>query len=214
MKPRNVKRAYDASGRRQAAQRTRADILRAARRLFLRHGYVATTVAMIAEAAHVAVDTLYASVGTKQAIFRELLETAISGTDQAVPAEERDYVRAMQAEPDARRKLTLYAAAIRRIHERLAPLTRVLKDAAAVDEELARTWKTITDRRAANMRRFAVELVATGQVRAGIDVDEIADVIWATNATELWLLLVGERRWSPERFEAWLGAAWIRLLLD
>jgi AcrR family transcriptional regulator len=213
MKRRKVKRAYDASQRRQAAQRTRIDILRAAQRLFIRHGYVATTVAMIADAAHVAVDTVYASVGTKQELLRELIETAISGKSRAVPAEQRDYVRAIIAEPDARRKLAIYAAALRRIHERLAPLTRVLRDAAGADEELARTWKSIAERRAANMRRFAADLAATGQVRPEIPVDEIADVIWATNASEFYLLLVGERRWSPERFERWLGSAWIRLLL-
>ena len=56
--------------------------------------------------------------------------------------------------------------------------------------------------------------VATGQLRPGLDVDEIADVIWATNATEFYLLLVGDRGWTPERFEAWLAASWIRLLLD
>jgi hypothetical protein len=36
---------------------------------------------------------------------------------------------------------------------------------------------------------------------------------WATNAPELYLLLVRERGWSPERVEAWLADAWRRLLL-
>ena len=88
---------------------------------------------------------MYASIGTKQVLFRTLLESAISGTDRAVPAEERDHVRAIRAEPDARRKLTIYAQALRRIHERLAPLTRVLKEAAAGEEELAKLWRSIAD---------------------------------------------------------------------
>lgn len=213
MKQREVKRRYDASRRRQAAERTRAEILQSAQRLFIRRGYAATTVANIAEAAKVAVDTVYASVGTKQELLRTLIETAISGSSRAVPAEQRDYVRAIHAEPDARRKLVLYAEALRRIHERLAPLTRVLKDAALVDKELASVWKRIADRRAANMRRFATELAATGQLRSDVDVQEIADVIWATNSPELYLLLVSERGWSPERFAGWLARAWSKLLL-
>ena len=53
----------------------------------------------VAASAGVALDTVYAAAGPKPVLFRLLLETAISGTDRAVPALERDYVRAMQAEP-------------------------------------------------------------------------------------------------------------------
>lgn len=188
-------------------------ILAAAQRLFLARGYAGTTVAAIAEAANVAVDTLYASIGTKQALLRLLIESAISGTGRAVPAEQRGYVKAIRAEPDGSRKLTLYAQALRRIHERLAPLTRVLNQAALVDKELADLWKSIADRRAANMRLFAADLAATGQLRREISVDSAADVIWAMNAPEFYLLLVGDRGWSPATFETWLASAWIRLLL-
>jgi AcrR family transcriptional regulator len=211
VKRRQVKRQYNATARREAAARTRTSIFEAAERLFITKGYAATTMADVAHAAGIALDTIYAVVGPKPVLFRTLIEVAISGTDRAVPAEERDYVRAMRAEPDARQKLTLYAQALRRIHERLAPLTRVLKEAA--DDDLAKLWNSIAERRAANMRRFAGELVATGQVRSDVDADEVADVIWATNAPEFYLLLVNERGWSPQRFETWLSSAWIRLLL-
>ena len=208
-----VKRRYDATSRRQEAARTRASILEAARGLFIARGYAGTAMADIARAAKIALDTVYASVGTKRVLFRALLETAISGTDRAVPAEQRDYVRAIRAEPDARRKLTLYARALRRIHQRLAPLTRVLKEAAMGDQALAKLWRSIADRRASNMRLFAADLAATGQLRRELELEEVADVIWATNAPEFYLLLVGDRRWPPEKFEEWLAAAWIRLLL-
>jgi hypothetical protein len=38
--------------------------------------------------------TVYAAVGKKPALFRLLIEVAISGSDQVLPAEEPDYVRA------------------------------------------------------------------------------------------------------------------------
>jgi len=110
--PAPVKRRYDATRRRQSAARTRAAILDAARELFAERGYAATPMAAIAERAGVALDTVYASVGRKPALARLLIETAISGTDQAVPAEQRDYVRAVRAAPDAETKIAIYAAAI------------------------------------------------------------------------------------------------------
>ena len=213
MRRRAVKRKYDASGRKRAAERTRAKIRAAARRLFLERGYGGTTVAEIARAAKVAVDTVYASVGTKQSLLRLLVEAAISGTGRAVPAAQRDYVRAIRAETSARRKLTLYAQALRRIHERLAPILLVLKEAASSDDELTDLWKGIAARRAANMRLFVSDLAATGGLRADVDLDEAADMIWATNAPEFYLLLIGDRGWSPDKFEEWLTRTWIRLLL-
>ena len=40
-----------------------------------------------------------------------------------------------------------------------------------------------------------------------------ADIVWATNAPELYQLLVGQRGWSPERYERFLADTWRRLLL-
>ena len=109
--------------------------------MFLENGYAATTMPAIANAAGIALDTVYATVGKKPALFRLLVEMAISGSDKAVPAEARDYVRAIRAEPDAARKLQLYAAALRAIQPRLAPLIRVLQGAAPLDPELDVLWQ-------------------------------------------------------------------------
>lgn len=206
-----VKRRYDASGRRQAAQANRRAILDAARELFTTRGYAATTMSDIAERAGVALDTVYAAVGRKPAVFLELVETALSGTDQVVPARQREYVRAIRAEPDARHKLEIYARAIGDIHGRLAPLLRVAQ--TATHPEVREVWQNIARRRAANMRELAQELAATGQLRPELGLDEIADIIWATNSPEFHCLLVEDRGWSPERFTTWLADTWHRLLL-
>src|SRR5688572_1750128 len=100
--PRPVKRSYDNEGRRAQSDETRARILQAARALITQKGYRAATVSGMAKAAGVHVDTLYALVGRKPAILRTLIELAISGTDQPLPPEERDYVQRIQAEPDPR----------------------------------------------------------------------------------------------------------------
>jgi AcrR family transcriptional regulator len=209
--PAPVKRRYDATRRRQAAARTRTAILDAARDLFTERGYTATPMTAIAERAGVALDTVYASVGRKPELARLLIETAISGTDQAIPAEQRDYVRAVQAAPDAQTKIALYATAVTAIAPRLALVLAIIQQAAHTEPELAALWDEIAERHAANMRRFVADLATVTPLR--IDPSEAADIVWATNAAELYQLLVGQRGWSPQRYERFLTDTWRRLLL-
>jgi AcrR family transcriptional regulator len=209
--PGSVKRRYDATGRRQAAARTRAAILDAARELFAERGYAATPMTAIADRAGVALDTVYASAGRKPELARLLIETAISGTGQAIPAEQRDYVRAIQAAPDADAKIAIYAAAIAAIAPRLALVLGVIQQAARDAPELAALWAEIADRRAANMRLFVADLATVAPLR--LDLDQAADVVWATNAAEMYQLLVGQRGWSLPHYERFLADTWRRLLV-
>jgi AcrR family transcriptional regulator len=189
-------------------------IINSARAIFLEKGYAAATMPAIAMAAGTALDTVYATMGKKPALFRLLIEMAISGSDRAVPAEERDYVREIRAETDAAQKLRLYAAALGRIQPRLAPLIRVLQGAASLDSELEGVWQGISQRRADNMRLLAKDLAATGRLRQGLSESKAADIIWSMNSPEFYLLLVEQRGWSLEEYERWLGDAWIQLLLE
>jgi AcrR family transcriptional regulator len=207
-------RPYHAPRRAEAAARTRRAIAEAAGRLFAEHGYSAVTMGQIAAEAGVAADTVYAAIGPKPVLFRLLIERAISGEDEAVTPLERDYVRAMRAEPNARAKLAIYARAVRLLQARLAPLFLALQAAASSTPELAALWREISERRAANMRLLVADLATTGSLRADLSIDEAADIIWSMNASEYYDLLVNQRGWPPERFEAWLNDAWQRLLLS
>jgi len=206
-------RTYRSSVREEQARRTRQAILEAARRLFGEKGFVATTIAQIAAEAGVAVDTVYASVGPKPVLMRLLMETAISGSDEAIPAEQRDYVRQVRAASTAEQKIRIYAGAVVQVNTRMAPLHLVLRDAAAQAPELAQIRDEIVTRRARNMRMFAQDLADTGELRPGIDVEEVADVVWSMNSAEYYSLLVRERGWDPDRFAQWLADAWGRLFL-
>ncbi|GAC1329412.1 MAG: TetR/AcrR family transcriptional regulator [Mycobacteriales bacterium] len=208
------RRRYHAPQRQQQAAATRRAVLDAAWSAFTERGYGASTVAEIAAAAGVAVDTVYAVVGRKPALLRELVETALSGTDQVVPARERDYVLALRAAARAEDKLAIYASAVTAIQQRLAPIFLALRDAAVTDADCAHLWAEIGQRRARNMRELAAELRGTGQLRADLSDDAVADVIWSMNAAEYWVLLVTERGWAPEQFRDWLTDAWQRLLLE
>jgi AcrR family transcriptional regulator len=209
----NVKRRYHSPRRAEQAAATRRAVLTAAREAFVTRGYLATTVADIAAAAGVAVDTVYAAVGRKPDLLRELIEAAISGTDHAVPAEQRDYVQDVQAATTAREKITIYAHALVEIQQRLAPVFLALRDAAVTDPTCARLWRQIAQRRAANMHQFAADLRATGELRTDLTDDDVADLIWSMNAAEYWTLLVNDRGWTPTRFRDQLIDTWTRILL-
>ena len=165
----------------------------------------------IAERAGVALDTVYASVGRKPELARLLIETAISGTGHAVPAEQRDYVQAVRAATDAGTKIDLYAAAVAATAPRLALVYSIIAQAAPAEPELAALWAEIAERRAANMRRFVANLATVSPLR--LDPGDAADIVWATNAAETYQLLVGQRGWTPQRYERFLADAWRRLLL-
>jgi AcrR family transcriptional regulator len=137
---------YGAAQRRLQSAGLRQRIVDEAGELFLAPGYRTTTIADIASAAGVNPDTVYRLVGRKPMVLRELIEQALSGTDHAVAGADRSYVRAMAAEPDAIVRLEIYAAAVREIHGRMAPLFVALRDASSTEPEAEQVWKEIGER--------------------------------------------------------------------
>jgi AcrR family transcriptional regulator len=209
-----TRRTYDATKRRVRSAETRQRIIDAGRTLFLDRGYRATTIGAIATLANVNVDTVYELVGRKPLILRELIEQAISGSDRAVVADERDYVKAMRSTDDPVAKLAIYAQAVRRIQARMAPLHLALRDASSTEPEAEEVWRDISERRAANMRRLVRDLKSTGKLRRDLTVNNAADVLWAMNSAELYVMLTVDRRWTVQRYEKWLADSWCRLLLQ
>ena len=161
-----------------------------------------------------AVDTVYATIGKKPDVLREVLETSLSGTDTAVPAEQRDYVRDVRAAHSATAKIRAYVSGLVKLQPRLAPIVLAVRDAGASDPDSAQQWQRIAERRAQNMRQFAADLRSTGELRADLTDEAVADIIWSMNGPEYWTLLVVERRWSPERFGEQLVDTWTRTLLQ
>jgi AcrR family transcriptional regulator len=213
VKPRPNKRRYDATRRRAAAQENRRAIAAAARRLFLERGYGTTTMTAIADAAGVSHETVYATLGPKPAVFRHLIETALSASDEPIPPLERDYARRVLNEQDPRRLIDIYANAMRLTQERLAPLFDILNHAATTAPELQAYLSELTDRRAHYTHLIAEHLNDLGGLREDITVQTAADVLFALNSSEFFLLLARDRQWAPDDFEQWLADAWKRLLL-
>jgi AcrR family transcriptional regulator len=208
-----TRRRYDATRRRAAALETRRAIVLAARRLFLERGYAATTMAAIADAAGVSHETIYATLGPKPALFRHLIETALSGTEEPIPPLERDYARQVMAEYDPTRLIEVYARAMCLTQERLAGLFEVLNQAAASAPELAAYLSELIVRRAHYTKMIAEHLAEIDGLREDVTVQTAADVLFALNSSEFFLLLARDRNWQPQQYERWLADAWKRLLL-
>ena len=208
------RRPYDASRRRAQSAETRQRVLAAARELLLKHGYRATTVAAVAAVAEVNPDTVYTLVGPKPALLRALIEQSVSHADSPLPVEERDYVQAVRAEPNARRKLELYAQAVVETQRRLAPLYKVIREAGPSEPKVAALWREISERRLANMHQLVDDVASAHPLRPGLTVSDAAQYVWTLNSSDVFLLLSEERKWSPDKVANWLADTWERLLLD
>lgn len=206
-------RRYNSPLRAERSAQTRASIVEAAHELLVVEGFRRTTVHRIADRADVNVDTIYRTIGRKADVVRAVIESALSGGPEAVPAQQREYVLQIQAAGTAGEKIDIYAAAITDIQQRLAPVFIALRDAAREDKGSRALWREISERRARNMLEFAADLRATGELRPDLADEAIADAIWSMNAPEYWLLLVEQRGWQPEQFREWVSDAWHRLLL-
>jgi hypothetical protein len=63
-----------------------------------------------------------------------------------------------------------------------------LQAAAPADPELADVCHDIAERRARNMNLLISELASTGSLRQDMTFKEAADVLWATNSPEMYIL--------------------------
>ena len=212
--PVKPRRTYDSSRRQEQAGQTRRRILDAALGLFGREGYAATSVAAVAREAGVSVKTVYLGFETKAGLFRAAWHLALRGDRDEVPVGDQPWYREVLAEPDPVRKLRGNARESRRVKERAGPLLAALRDGAAAEPELAALWDRIQTDFHAHQGRIVESLAATGAMRRDLDVAGATDVIWTLNHPAVWALLVGERGWSPDRFERWLGDAFCLQLLE
>jgi AcrR family transcriptional regulator len=209
-----VKKPYHSVLRTAQARATRQAIVDAAARLFIQHGYGATTVDAIAEAAGVSRKTVFTSVGGKAETLKLALDWAIAGDDEPVPMLERPQITALRQEPDARRILTRYAAHVRQTSARTAPLHEVVRAAAGLDAEIRALAEEMRAQRIRGMQVLAQHLADRGALKPGLTAAEAADVLWLLNDAGVYHRLVIEQGWPPVRYQDWLAGALISLLIE
>jgi AcrR family transcriptional regulator len=190
-------RRYDASGRRRASAQRRLEVLAAARSRFLADGYVATTVAQVAEDAGVSAELVYKSFGSKAGLARAVWDRALLG-QQRRPAEARsDEVSAAASDP--RVILRSWAVLSAEVSEVGAPLHAMMRAAAQVDEGAAVLFEEVEQARAERMTHNAAYLLDGGHVRPGLTPAQVRDVLMHA-AGELYDAFVLGRGWDRDAY--------------
>ena len=202
-----VKRPYDASRRRERARARRLAVVLAARDLFERDGFRPTTIAAVAARAGVSAESVYKGFGTKAALAKAVFDLVIAGDDEPVPVADRPEIQAMRDEPDARRKIAMYAGGLAQRQARSAKVLILIRDGRHVDDSLAPIWAKLYDEGMAGMTMLGRHLLDTGQLRDGIGLDEVRDLLWNYLAIDHYERLVLTQGWPPERYAQWLTQA-------
>ena len=207
----NERRTYDATRRREAAERNRAAIVAAAERRFLTDGYATTTIAAIAAEAGVSVHTIYKTFGGKPGLVRAIRARALEGVGP-VPAEQRsDELHTPGI--DARTIIDGWGALTAEVAPRVAPILLLVRDAASADPVIDSLRDELDADRLRRMTDNARRLQATGQVRPGISLAVVADLLWTYSAPELYELLVTRRGWGVDTYARYVSESLANALL-
>jgi AcrR family transcriptional regulator len=196
-------RRYDSPRRREQAAATRREIIEAARRLFERGGYPATTMSAIAAEAGVALKTVYVAFETKSGVLRALWNLSLRGDEGEAPVAQRAWYRAVLEELDPERQLRMNARNSREAKLRIAPVLEMISSAAPVDPDIEALWQRIQSEYHSNQRVIVETLKDKKALKRGLDVDRATDILWSINHPGLWQLLVRQRGWTPEQYEQW-----------
>jgi AcrR family transcriptional regulator len=207
-----VKRRYRSTRRREQAEETRSRIIGAAHNLFVARGYGRTTMAEVARAAGVAVETVYAAYRNKATLLRQVWYSAMRGDEEDVRLLDRPEIRAVLAEPDLAKRLRTHAVVMTSVFRRITPLFRALQGAASSESAAAAILAEFDARRLDAAGHFARAAAATGKL--AISEEECRDVLAATLDGALWHRLVEERGWTDERFAGFLSSMWIATLVQ
>jgi AcrR family transcriptional regulator len=161
----------------------------------------------VALRAGVSAESIYKGFGTKAALAKAVFDFVIAGDDEPVPVWQRTQADAVRAEPDVRQKIVLFTQGFATRQQRSASVQILIRDGGHVDETLAEVWQQLLEERLTGMTLLGRNLLDTGQIRAGIGLDEVRDVLWTYTAVELYELLVLGRGWSVDRYAGWITRA-------
>jgi len=209
---RSVKRrGYDSPVRQEQAAQTRARIVEAAGELFEAQGYARTTVRQIAEAAGVAVDTVYATFGAKPRVLTALIDDRLAGGTGVANVMDRPEALAVRDELDQRRQIALLAHDLAGVVVRVGPVFEMLRTAGSVEPAMAEVYAEMQAYRLENQRRAIRWIAARGPLR--LSVPRAAETLWALAAPDTARLLMQSRGWSTKQYGDWLADVLTRVLL-
>lgn len=213
MAPRSTTRHREAGAASRAETRRR--LLDAAAAEFAERGYAAATVARIAARAGVTVQTLYLAWGSKRALLRAFMESALAGQTETSYFEglpELVDATLATAGDDPVLMIKRIGRLYRQIAERAALGWQLYRDASATDAEVAADWQTLQELRRQTFATLIARL-PPASLRHGLTRAAAVDTAWAIASPETYELLVRRAGYSIDNYERWVSRTLIAALL-
>jgi AcrR family transcriptional regulator len=188
--------------RREQAAATRLRMTRAAHAVFCERGYGGTTMAMIAERAGVAVQTLYFTFHTKAELLQACYALAVLGDTDPTAPQDQDWFLEVMSAPRAADAVAAFSRGNAEIHARVAVLDDTVRAAAHEPEAYAVREKS------ERLRRDGFTSVVTSwRDRFGLrddrDVENSTDLLLTLASTAMYRQLVVEHGWAHDDYVAW-----------
>jgi hypothetical protein len=101
----------------------------------------------------------------------------------------------------------MFAEGLARRQARSADVQVLIRDGRHVDDSLAPVWENLSNQALGGMTMLGRHLLETGELRDGIGLDEIRDVLWNYLSIDHYERLVRTQRWPLERYSRWLARA-------
>ena len=213
-KSNSTKRKYDSTRRQAQAGETRRQILEAAHKLFIEHGYAGATIEAIAKEAGVALKTVYAVFKNKWKILVTLLNNSSSNSgEENIAMLERASPKAVSQEHDQRRQLQMFAQVVANNMEGAAYISEIMQVAAKTEADVDKMVQNLNKQRWQHMAVAVQQIVTNGPLQEKMDEAHATDIVWTLTSPEVFLLLTRDRGWSKEKYAEWLADTLIRALL-
>jgi AcrR family transcriptional regulator len=204
------RRRYDNSRRRADAEARQRSVIEAATPLFVEQGFAATTIDQIATTSDVSAQTIYATYGSKAAVLFRAIEVAVLGDYDEAPLIQRAPVLADISDHHA--QFQMAARFVREMHERVAPLMRVMEQVAPTDPGIEELRTRLFGEIRAGCA-FWISQLGPKSLQPGLSEEKATDVMFTVQAPWLYTVFTVEMGWTPEQYESWLALALPRLLL-
>lgn len=201
---------YTSALRAEQAAQTRQRVLSAAAERFAADGFARTTLARLAEAAGVSVETVQAQ-GSKRSLLTAAVHQLTFGDG------ETEFMSTPQAEAMFEASTPAQfcqgaAEVVGRFNASTYRLWRALLSAAADDPAVDRECTELSGFIRHQCRQIVAALHARGWLRTDVNVDELGDSLWVLVGSENYDKTVHRFDWSHEQYLSWLSRSLSDLL--
>ncbi|HEY2128168.1 MAG TPA: helix-turn-helix domain-containing protein [Streptosporangiaceae bacterium] len=191
---------------------TEERILAAARGLFLRDGYAATTLAAVADAARVGHRTVYVRFGTKAALLKRVVDVAVAGDTRPIDVISRDWFQTALTAPTLAERVAACASGSSALMARAGDLIAIAQQAEPVEPAIAAAAQAAREATRDAVRLFCTRLRDDGLLPDGCDVGWLADTASLLSQAQTYLLGQDTLGWTSDQYQHWLASTLDRLI--